>query len=150
MSKQDDNGPKNDAGPVVDPGGEKDKGGRPAFTVDYNDVEDCGFRVMPQADMAVIFGVTQQAISYRYTHDTEFFVAYNKGKVRRLGALRDKQFSVAGEGSVPMLIWLGKQYLAQEEKSSVDVGGDIIVRLKLPGDFDAPVDGEEADEQKAE
>ena len=39
-------------------------------------------------------------------------------------SLRRKQMQVAMGGNVTMLIWLGKQYLGQTDKSNVDVGSD--------------------------
>ena len=44
--------------------------------------------------------------------------------------MRRKQFEVANNGSVPMLIWLGKQYLDQKDKQEVTGadGGAIVVK----------------------
>ena len=35
-------------------------------------------------------------------------------------ALKKKQFDMAMKGNVPMLIWLGKQYLGQMDKQEVE------------------------------
>ena len=40
-------------------------------------------------------------------------------KIEQLTALRQKQFEMAMDGDVRMLIWLGKQYLGQSEKPEV-------------------------------
>lgn len=47
-------------------------------------------------------------------------------------SLRRKQFEVANGGSVPMLIWLGKQYLNQKDKSEVsgEAGNAIEVVVR--------------------
>ena len=42
-----------------------------------------------------------------------------KGKM----SLRRKQFEVANAGSIPMLIWLGKQQLGQADKSETSLSG---------------------------
>ena len=48
-------------------------------------------------------------------------------------ALEEKQYEVAMEGNVQMLIWLGKQHLGQSEKPS-DIKED-----ELPSGFDLKV-----------
>jgi hypothetical protein len=50
-------------------------------------------------------------------------------------SLRRKQYEVATSGNVPMLIWLGKQYLDQKDKQSNEHtgpnGGAIDLSLKV-------------------
>jgi type 1 glutamine amidotransferase len=43
--------------------------------------------------------------------------AWEKGHVQFNSSLRQKQIEMANSGSVPMLIWLGKQYLDQKDKA---------------------------------
>ena len=56
-----------------------------------------------------------------------------KDKELRLVELRKKQFEMAMDGNVQMLIWLGKQYLGQSDKPS-DIKED-----ELPSGFDLKV-----------
>jgi len=57
-------------------------------------------------------------------------VAMTKEKKKEL---EDKQWDVAMEGNVQMLIWLGKQYLGQSDKPN------DIERDELPTGFDLEV-----------
>ena len=52
---------------------------------------------------------------------------------KRKKELEDRQWEVAMDGNVQMLIWLGKQYLGQSEKSN-DMSED-----ELPTGFDLKV-----------
>jgi hypothetical protein len=56
-----------------------------------------------------------------------FAVVYKKLSVDGIISLRRMQFKKAQEGNVPMLIWLGKQYLGQSEKHELSgpAGGPI-------------------------
>lgn len=60
--------------------------------------------------MAAIVGVSEQTLRRRAR------VEITKGYEEMRMSLRRWQYEKAKEGSVPMLIWLGKQYLGQREK----------------------------------
>jgi hypothetical protein len=47
-----------------------------------------------------------------------FAVVYKKLSVDGIISIRRMQFKKAQEGNVPMLIWLGKQYLGQSENTN--------------------------------
>ncbi len=49
-----------------------------------------------------------------------FAEALKEGRDDAKGSLRSKQMAVAMKGSIPMLIWLGKQYLGQRDKSDIE------------------------------
>ena len=51
-----------------------------------------------------------------------FAIKRGRGKI----GLRRKQYEVAMAGNVPMLIWLGKQYLDQAEKQQAEVNTNIM------------------------
>ena len=50
-----------------------------------------------------------------------------KGKANLRERLKKKQISVAMQGNVVMLIWLGKQYLGQAEK--IDETGEYDIKI---------------------
>lgn len=60
----------------------------------------------------------------------EFSRSYKKGFAKALQSLRSKQFEMAMRGSVPMLIWLGKNNLNQTDR--VDQKHDVTVDDKRP------------------
>jgi len=45
--------------------------------------------------------------------------ALDRGRAKLRKSLRRKQIELAKRGSVPMLIWLGKQYLGQRDRTDV-------------------------------
>jgi hypothetical protein len=49
------------------------------------------------------------------TLETRFCAAIKEGRLRKNACLKRKQFQVAMHGSVPMLIWLGKNDLGQAD-----------------------------------
>lgn len=55
------------------------------------------------------------------------------GRLKACRSLRSKQFELAMQGNVGMLIWLGKQYLGQSDKFQVgdeEGGGFTFVKHK--------------------
>jgi len=69
-------------------------------------------------DCANEFNCTEESI-VRYvkrTYGTNFVEFSNKKRGTVRMKLRHKQIQLALEGSVPLLIWCGKQYLGQSDK----------------------------------
>ena len=66
----------------------------------------------------------------RKHYGVTFSECFKKFSASGIISLRRKQFEVANNGSVPMLIWLGKQYLDQKDKQEVTGadGGAIVVK----------------------
>jgi hypothetical protein len=52
--------------------------------------------------------------------------ALDRGRTRLKKSLRRKQIELAKKGNVPMLIWLGKQYLDQRDRQDVTHSGEEI------------------------
>lgn len=52
--------------------------------------------------------------------NAEIKEAWEEGRNEGLASLRRLQFAAAQKGSVPMQIWLGKQYLSQTDKQMLD------------------------------
>lgn len=66
------------------------------------------------------------------SHDTierRFASAIKEGHERRNASLRRRQYLGAMKGSVPLLIWLGKQYLGQTDKVQQEHGGGITIQV---------------------
>ena len=64
-------------------------------------------------DIAYVVGCSENVIRARFGE----IVA--KGRATRRNSLRRWQWKAASEGNIAMMIWLGKQYLDQSEKSEV-------------------------------
>ncbi len=59
---------------------------------------------------------------------SEYF-AIKRGKGRI--SLRRKQYQLAMDGSIPLLIWLGKQYLGQSDKQELNANGTSTIKIEL-------------------
>lgn len=111
----------------------KNKGGRPPKTVNLDTVEK----------LAGI-GCTHEEIAYALDMSVDTLVikrgfsdAFKKGSAAGRRSLRHKQYQMAVGGSVPLLIWLGKQYLGQQETVTTEHTGEVTIndgaREKLIG-----------------
>jgi hypothetical protein len=70
---------------------------------------------------------------------TSQYLGYiNKGRQSLGSSLKQRQVELAMGGNVTMLIWLGKQYMGQSDKSEVQqrTSGDINVVVKVVEDDD--------------
>ena len=78
------------------------------------------------------YGLTNKEIAEAlgYSENTlqrNFDIFLIKGRANLKMKLKRKQFAVAMQGNVVMLIWLGKQYLGQSEKTQETGEYKIIV-----------------------
>lgn len=96
---------------------------RPRKTIDYEILEElCGIQCTGE-ECASILKVDYDTLNRILKRDghggfTEYFKKHSdSGKA----SLRRVQFKSALDGSVPMMIWLGKQHLGQKDKSDVAV-----------------------------
>lgn len=92
--------------------------GRPKIELDWTQFDSlCGIQCS-LVEIAAYFNCSEDTIERRVKEEhgvtfAEYFATKRgKGKV----ALRRKQYEVALSGNVPMMIWLGKQYLGQQDK----------------------------------
>jgi hypothetical protein len=100
---------------------------RPKANIDWNIVNKY---LQAQCDGVGIAGLIGIHPNVLYAACKEFnklsFSDYSqqkKGEGKEL--LRAKQFQVAMEGDKTMLVWLGKQYLDQKDKSEIDANINI-------------------------
>ena len=105
-------------------------GGRPKYQIDYKALGSlCAIQCTGE-EIAGVLDVDYDTLNKRLAEEGHGgFTDYNKkkssgGKM----SLRRKQFEIAKEGNPTMLIWLGKQYLEQSEKTKTDLtsGGEKI------------------------
>ena len=70
------------------------------------------------ATMADYFGCCERTIQREFDkgEESNFCQSYKKALSNTKMRLSESQFKYALEGSVPLLIWLGKQYLDQKDK----------------------------------
>mgnify|MGYP003649989596 FL=1 len=105
------------------------KMGRPQFVIDWKVVESmCGIYCTGEEIAGVLgcsYDTLERAIKREYSLTfAEFFEQKAaKGKV----SLRRKQFDSALSGDRTMLIWLGKQWLGQQDKQATENKSDIKI-----------------------
>lgn len=74
-------------------------------------------------EIASFFKVSRDTIERRFRDEIE------KGKAASKMQLRRKQYDLAKEGNVTMLIWLGKQWLGQSDRIDMTAKGRTLVTV---------------------
>ena len=85
------------------------------YNIENKDVEKLASYGCTNREIASYFGCSEDLIKKSYS--SFLTKGRHKGKIR----LRQMQWRAAENGSVPMLIWLGKQVLGQTDKQEVEV-----------------------------
>jgi len=110
---------------------QKRKVGRPAKQIDW-DVFDklCAIQCSTR-ELADYFGVHFETIERAVKRDKgmELNDYYEQKRVPGKIGIRRKQYEVAMNGSIPMLIWLGKQWLGQSEKVEQIQSDEKVITL---------------------
>lgn len=94
------------------------KMGRPEIQIGKEDFEKLCAMQSTLNEIAGFFNCSEDTIERwceRNYRGQTFADVYKKKSAKGKISLRRKQFQVADSGNVPMLIWLGKQYLDQKE-----------------------------------
>lgn len=95
--------------------------GRPEADIDFEQLDNFLRAQCNGTDIASYFGVhpntLYRQVEAKYNCNFSEYSRQKKAEGKEL--LRAKQFSTAMQGDKTMLIWLGKQYLDQREKSDV-------------------------------
>ncbi len=105
----------------------KNKGGRPRINIDWEQFDKLCAMQCPLSEIASWFECCEDTIETSCKREkgmsfSDYFEAHRgRGKI----ALRKKQYDVAMTGNVHMLVWLGKQYLGQTDKSAIEHSGNI-------------------------
>ena len=98
--------------------------GRPRLSFDLRQVEELGKIQSTQAELAAVLGCGLSTVKDRIANDEEFAAAYERGREAGKSSLRRLQWKAALSGNITMQIWLGKQYLGQSDRQSLEHKGD--------------------------
>lgn len=94
--------------------------GRPQIEFDLEAVEGLGRIGATINDMVHVLPASKRTIADRMADpESDFRIAYEKGRSLLNSSLRRKQIQVAMTGNVTMWIWLGKQHLKQSDRQEV-------------------------------
>lgn len=102
---------------------------RPKIKIDLDVLEKLCSVMCTDEELAAVFKCSAKTIQNR-KKNKKFLEAMERGKGVAKANLRKKQFSKAMNGDTKMLIWLGKQYLEQEDKRTID-SDDLMTPLVL-------------------
>ena len=91
------------------------KRGRKPIEIDYDMAEKYSSIMCTQSEIASLLGVSLSTLE----HDPEFLRIHKKGMEQGKASLRRMQYGAAKNGNATMLIWLGKQYLGQNDKQEI-------------------------------
>jgi hypothetical protein len=97
-------------------------GGRPKFVVPWDIVDEMCANQSPATEIAGVIGCHVDTLKARCQedHGVSFSDYFAVKRQKGLNALRNKQLELAMAGDKTMLVWLGKQYLAQQDQSKVE------------------------------
>jgi len=103
----------------------KNKGGRPRIKIDWHIVNSLCEIWCTGEEVASVLGISYDTLNRGCKREfgVGFAEYYKKGSLAGNTSLRRLQWEIAEAGSVPMQIWLGKQYLGQKDKPG-DSGGN--------------------------
>ena len=102
---------------------------RKPLILDLKELEKLAAMHCTQEEVAAFFDTTHKTISLKLRQEPYKGVwerGWGKGNI----SLRRKQFQAAEAGDKTMLIWLGKQWLGQTDKSQIDERGKVEVIVK--------------------
>ncbi len=99
------------------------KGGRPRLEFDMKILEGMATIMCTAEECSSILGVSLKTIERRLNEETGsgFDVFRKKHADTGKRSLRRAQFDLAMKGHATMLIWLGKQWLGQEDKITHEI-----------------------------
>lgn len=86
---------------------------RPPKPINQDQLKKLAAIGLSNAEIAAVLDCSPDTIERRYHNLLE------RGREHRNASLRRKQFEVAMSGHPTMLIWLGKQFLGQTDKTAV-------------------------------
>lgn len=107
---------------------------RPRFEIDWGMFDELCDIQCTQEEIAQVIGCSVDTIQRAVKRDKKLGFAeyYKKASASGKISLRRYQWKAAKGGSVPMMIWLGKQYLGQKDKAEnthLGGGNDQAIRI---------------------
>lgn len=105
---------------------------RPRIEINWEEFDKLCNLQCTLSEIAGWFGCSEDTIERACKREkNEGFADYYKKKSQNGKiSLRRKQMEIALKGNVGMLIWLGKQYLGQNDKQALEHSGNVGITLK--------------------
>ena len=124
----------------------KKKGpGKPKANIDWKQVDQYLNAQCDGVEIAGLLGINPETLYNRCKTDNKIgFSEYSaKKRYKGKGMIRVKQFDTMMKGCKTMLVWLGKQYLDQKEKtenSNTNKNTEMNVNYDFDNDVEPPKD----------
>lgn len=115
-----------------------DQGGRPRIEIDMEELRRLVAIQCTAQECATVLGCSVDTLDRRIKeHGFDGFADYFEQN-RGVGctSLRRRQFEAAEAGNPAMLIWLGKQWLGQSDKQTLEHSGPDGGDIKVSSDLD--------------
>jgi hypothetical protein len=128
-------------------------GGRKPIDIDLVELEKLAMLHCTQVEVAAWLDVTQKTVSVKLAQK-RYAEVWERGWAKGNISLRRHQFQRAEAGDKTMLIWLGKQWLGQQDRQEITGkdGGPVEHHHVTESELDAEIRrllGEVADSQEA-
>jgi len=112
---------------------EINKGGRPRIELDLNTIDKlCAIQCTGE-EIASVLSIDYDTLNRRLKQETGF--SFTEYFIKKSGSgkasLRRRQFELAANGNPTMLVWLGKQYLGQSDKTDIMIDEDRVDKLDI-------------------
>jgi transcriptional regulator with XRE-family HTH domain len=100
----------------------KNKGGRPKIEIDWKILDELCRLQCTQEEIAEYMGISVDSLERIAKREKGESFAEYFNKRRKVGfvSIRRKQYQLAMQGNVTMLIWLGKNWLGQVDKHEIE------------------------------
>ncbi len=99
------------------------KTGRPRKMIDAKQVRELASIGCTYNEIGAVVGCSKATLSERFRTEID------KGHEELKRSIRRMQYGAAKKGNIVMMIWLGKQYLGQQDKQHVETRDDTRVEV---------------------
>jgi hypothetical protein len=112
---------------------EINKGGRPRKVLDYDTLDRlCAIQCTGE-EIAAVLDMDYDTLNKALLREQGigFSDYFQKKSGPGKASLRRRQFELAANGNTTMLVWLGKQYLGQTDKTDIAIDEDRVDKLDV-------------------
>lgn len=97
--------------------------------IDMKQLKELSAIQCTDGEICAVLGVSTEWLRVHSKKDSTIMETIKNGRDVGKTSLRRKQWQAAMGGSIPMMIWLGKQYLAQSDKQAVE--GNVVYEERI-------------------
>lgn len=99
-------------------------------TIDLDAIRAMASIGCTKEEMAALLRCSVAWVNQQASDNAAFAIAIENGYAEMKQSLRRTQLAMAMSGSVPLLIWLGKQYLGQSDKQEIENKTQISITVQ--------------------